>query len=62
MQKNINKLNNLLELFYQSYQEQDKKNIFLQSLNEDNKNIAFIDLYIKINKLSEEISKHIKKW
>jgi long-chain acyl-CoA synthetase len=60
MQKNINKLNNLLELFYQSYQEQDKKNIFLQSLNEDNKKYSWKDLYIKINKLSEEISKHIK--
>ena len=60
MQKNIDKLNNLLELFYQSYQEQDKKNIFLQSLNEDNKKYSWEDLYIKINKLSEEMSKHIK--
>ena len=50
MQTNINKLNNLLELFYQSYQEQDKKNIFLQSLNEDNKKYSWEDLYIKINK------------
>ena len=61
MQKNINKLNNLLELFYQCYQEQDNKNIFLQYLNKDNKKYSWEDIYLNINKLSEEISKYIEK-
>jgi len=56
----MDKLNNLLELFYQKYQEQDKENIFLQSVK--NKKIyTWGDVYININKLSEEISKDLKK-
>ena len=57
----MNKLNNLLELFYRSYQEQDKKNFFLQSIKENRKRYTWEDVYININKLSEEISKDIKK-
>ncbi|MDA9071341.1 long-chain fatty acid--CoA ligase [Candidatus Pelagibacter sp.] len=57
----INKTNNLLELFYEQYQKQNKKSIFLQSLREPKKEYSWEDVYLNINKLSEEISKHIKK-
>jgi long-chain acyl-CoA synthetase len=57
----INKNNNLLELFYQQYEKQNKENIFLQSLKENQKKYSWEDVYVKIIKLSEEISKHIKK-
>ena len=57
----INKIDNLLELFYQQYQRQNKESIFLQSLKEPKKEYSWEDIYLNINKLSEEISKHIKK-
>tara|TARA_B100000780_G_scaffold211403_1_gene151263 strand:+ start:31 stop:1734 length:1704 start_codon:yes stop_codon:yes gene_type:complete len=57
----IDKINNLLELFYNQYQKQNKDNIFLQSLKEPSKKYSWEDVYLSINKLSEEISKHIKK-
>ncbi|WP_415320895.1 AMP-binding protein [Candidatus Pelagibacter sp. Uisw_092] len=57
----INKTNNLLELFYEQYQKQNKESIFLQSLKEPLKKYSWEDVYLNINKLSEEISKHIKK-
>ena len=57
----INKINNLLELFYKQYQKQNKESIFLQSLKESQKKYSWEDVYVNINKLSEEISKHIKK-
>ena len=57
----INKIDNLLELFYQQYQKQNKESIFLQSLKEPRKEYSWEDVYLNINKLSEEISKHIKK-
>ena len=55
------KINNLLELFYEQYQKQDKENIFLQTLKKPQKKYSWGDVYLNINKLSEEISKHIKK-
>jgi long-chain acyl-CoA synthetase len=57
----INKINNLLELFYQQYQIQNKESIFLQSLKEPKKKYSWEDVYLNINKLSEEVSKYIKK-
>jgi len=57
----IDKINNLLELFYNQYQKQNKECIFLQSLKEPKKKYSWEDVYLNINKLSEEISKHIKK-
>ena len=54
-------INNLLELFYEQYQKQNKESIFLQSLKEPQKKYSWEDVYLNINKLSEEISKHIKK-
>ena len=57
----IDKINNLLELFYKQYQKQNKENIFLQSLKEPKKKYSWEDVYLNINKLSDEISKYIKK-
>ena len=57
----IEKTNNLLALFYDQYQRQDKESIFLQSLKEPKKKYSWEDVYLNINKLSEEISKYIKK-
>jgi long-chain acyl-CoA synthetase len=57
----IDKINNLLELFYEQYQKQNKESIFLQSLKKDQKKYSWEDVYLNINKLSEEISKYIKK-
>jgi long-chain acyl-CoA synthetase len=61
MKININKVNNLLELFYEQYKKQNKKNIFLQSLTEHKKKYSWEDVFINIIKLSEEISKYIEK-
>ena len=58
--KSMDKLNNLLELFYQKYQEQDKENIFLE-LVKNKKKYTWDDVYTNINKLSEEISKNIER-
>ena len=55
------KVNNLLELFYQQYKEQDKEKIFLQTLNKSKKKYSWEDVYVNIIKLSEEISKYINK-
>jgi long-chain acyl-CoA synthetase len=57
----IDKISNLLELFYEQYQKNNKENIFLQSLKEPRKEYSWEEVYLNINKLSEEISKHIKK-
>ena len=57
----INKVNNLLELFYNQYQTQDKTSVFLQPLKEAEKKYSWEDVYLNIIKLSEEISKYIKK-
>jgi len=57
----INKVNNLLELFYNQYQTQDKTSVFLQSLKEVEKKYSWEDVYSNIIKLSEEISKYIEK-
>ena len=57
----INKINNLLELFYRQYQKQGKENIFLQSLKYPEKKYSWAKVYSNINKLSEEISKYINK-
>ena len=57
----IDKINNLLELFHQQYEKQNKDNIFLESLKEPQKRYSWEDVFVNIIKLSEEISKHIKK-
>ena len=57
----INKINNLLELFYYQYQKQNKDDIFLVSLKEPKQKYSWEDVYLNIIKLSKEISKHINK-
>ena len=57
----INKINNLLELFYEQYKKKNKESIFLKSLKNPHEKYSWEDVYLNINKLSEEISKHIKK-
>ncbi|MDB3971139.1 long-chain fatty acid--CoA ligase [Candidatus Pelagibacter sp.] len=57
----IKKVNNLLELFYNQYITQDKTSVFLQSLKEVGKKYSWEDVYLNVIKLSEEISKYIKK-
>ena len=57
----INKINNLLELFYCQYQKQNKDNIFLESLKEPKKKYSWEEVFLNIIKLSKEISKHINK-
>jgi long-chain acyl-CoA synthetase len=57
----IDKINNLLELFYQQYESQNKENIFLQSLKEPKKKYSWQNVYVNVVKLSQEISKYIKK-
>ena len=54
-------INNLLELFYKQYHKQNKENIFLQSLKKPKSEYTWEDVYLNVNKLSEEILKHIKK-
>ncbi|NMN67214.1 long-chain acyl-CoA synthetase [Candidatus Pelagibacter ubique] len=57
----IDKINNLLELFYQQYEKQNKEDVFLQSLKDIEKKYTWSDVYKNIMKLSEEISKYINK-
>ena len=57
----IEKINNLLALFYDQYQRQDKESIFLQSLKEPKKKYSWEDVYLNINKLSEEYQNILKK-
>ncbi|MDA9200527.1 AMP-binding protein [Candidatus Pelagibacter ubique] len=57
----INTINNLLELFYKQYLTQDKTSVFLQSLKEVEKKYSWEDVYSNVIKLSEEISRYIKK-
>ena len=57
----INKVNNLLELFYYQYQKQNKGDIFLEALKEPNKKYSWEEVYLNIIKLSKEISKYINK-
>ena len=57
----IDKINNLLELFYRQYEKQNKEVIFLESLKDNNKKYSWSDVYENTMKLSEEISKYINK-
>jgi long-chain acyl-CoA synthetase len=57
----INKINNLLELFYYQYQNQNRNDIFLESLKEPKKKYSWEDVKKNIIKLSKEISRSINK-
>ena len=59
---NLNKINNLLELFINQFnQQKNKKNILLSSLKEPKKNLSWEDTFKKINILTEEIKKYVNK-
>jgi len=57
----IDKINNLLELFFIQYKEQDKNDIFLNSLKDKNKKYSWEETFKNVLKLSNEISKYINK-
>jgi len=57
----LDKLNNLLELFFVQYQKQDKNKIFLSSLKEPKKKFSWAQTFSSIIALSSKISKYIKK-
>ena len=64
MKKNleINKINNLVELFFNQYENQsDKNKILLSSLKEPRKDYSWQEIFNSINKLSEELSKFVNK-
>ena len=54
------KYNNLVELFFDQYQKQDKDKIFLSSLKDDKKNFSWNDVRSIVLQLANEISKIIK--
>ena len=57
----INKLNNLVELFYLQYKKQNKKRIFLRSLNNKGSTFTWEEAYKNVVKLSLRINKYITK-
>ena len=57
----LDKINNLLELFYLQYERQNKEDIFLQSLKHPQKKYSWDDVYKSIMNLSKEISGYINK-
>ena len=57
----INKINSLVELFFIQYRNQDKNNIFLNSLKDFDNKCSWEQAFTKIIKLSKEISKYINK-
>ena len=56
----INKQNNLLELFYQQYLKEKPDQIFLKSLKNLENKFTWKETYLNILKLSEELSLSIK--
>jgi len=57
----LEKLNNLLELFFFQYEKQDKKKILLSSLKDPNKRFSWEQTLNSVVNLSNEISKYITK-
>ena len=57
----INEINNLVELFFLQYKNQNKKNFFLHSLKEKNQRYTWEDSCKNIIKLSNEILKYVQK-
>ena len=56
----INKQNNLLELFYEQFRKEKSDQIFLKSLKNSNNNFTWRETYLNISKLSEELSTFIE--
>ena len=58
---NINKVNNLIELFYLQYKQQNKNENFLNSIKDSQNKYSWEETYISVIKLSKEIKKYINK-
>ena len=59
---NLNKINNLIELFFYQYEKQKKKDkILLSSLKEPKKDYSWQKTYESINNLSIELKKYLNK-
>ena len=59
---NLNKVNNLLELFIRQYERQkSKKNIFLTSLSSQKKNYSWQNVYDAVAIISTQIRNYVKK-
>ena len=56
----LNNYNNLLELFFDQYNNQDKNNIFLTNLGNQKYELSWEKTYLLVNHLSNKISKDIK--
>ena len=56
----LNKYNNLLELFYFQYNQQDRKNIFLNSLNDYDNSYNWGQTFDCIQKLSNELDSNLQ--
>ena len=55
------KVNNLVELFFDNYQKQNKNNKLLTSLKDQNNQFTWKKTFHSIKKVSSEIKKYIKK-
>ena len=58
---NIKKINNLLELFFLKYKEQNKNNILLSSLKNPKKNYSWNETLSIVKNFSKEIKKYTEK-
>ena len=56
----LNKYNNLLELFYYQYDQQDKKNIFLKSLKDLDNCFNWRQTFDCIQQLSNELDSNLQ--
>ncbi len=56
----LDNYNNLLELFFDQYNKQDKNNIFLINLGTPKHKLSWEKTYLLVNHLSNQISKDIK--
>ena len=57
----LNKYNNLLELFYFQYKQQKPEDIFLKSLKDTENSFTWKKTFDCIQKLSDELTKHLKE-
>ncbi len=59
---NLNNINNLVQLFFNQFENQrDKNKILLSSLKEPKKNYSWKEVFQSINKLSKELSNYVNK-
>jgi long-chain acyl-CoA synthetase len=54
-------INNLVELFFENYQKQNKNNILLTSLKDSSNHFSWKKTFHSIKKISSEINKFLKK-